>query len=362
MNALNTRVELESRLRGVAARLVARQAVRAAFSGLAGAAAALGLGLVFLYLLPRLLFASQAGLPSLLLITLAGFLAGAAWELRRYRTPSLQEAALSLEARLAHDSGALAAALRIPEDSAFAAPVFARAADELRQAQQAPAPLLIPTRKLVLVPLLALAAGVALVAVVGAQPPRAADSTPAVGDTPGVSSDWPGVDTGGSRSAADREALRKALGMKETAAQLNRTAATLRNASSDPAARETALREAKHALGSSESESSGLSAEEIPNVAPDTEANRQALADRLEAAAASLQATAAKLEEDGRSGVADSGKAGDYRPGTPRTELVPFPAVAERASAPTESVAAQTPARRALAERAVKALEHLQNQ
>jgi hypothetical protein len=361
MNATTTRAELESCLRGVAARLVARQIARTAFSGLAGAAAALGLGVVFLDLLPRLLFAAHAGLLPLLLTACAGFVLTAAWELRRYRAPSLQDAALSLEARLPHDSGALAAALRLPDDSAFAAPVFARAADELQQARQAPAPLLIPTRRLVLVPLLALAAGVALVAVVSAQPPRAAQSLPVVGDTPGSSSDWPGVDTGGTRSTADREAYRKALGLKETATQLNRTAAALRDASANPAARETALKDAKQALAASESESSGLSAEEIPAVAPVTKAEREGLADRLEAAATSMQTAAAKLEQDGRSATTDSGKAGEFKPGKARGELVAFPAVETSESAPAEVLAAQTPARRALAERAVKALEGLQN-
>jgi len=360
MNAITSRAELETQLRAEAARLIARQAVRAAFSGLAGGALAMGLGVLFLDLLPRLLFATHAEWPWLLLTAAAGAMVGIGLELRRYRAPSLQDAALALEARLSRDSGALAAALQVEENSVFYAPVLARATNELRQARQAPAPLLIPTRKLVVVPALALAAGVALIAVVSIKPPDARGSGGAATAANQQSSDWTGVDVGGTRSEADRAAYRKALGMKETAAQLNRTAAVLRDESAGQSARDSALKNAKQALGEAQVNEVGLAAEDLPVEAPVDEAERAALAERLEAAAGKLGAAAMKLEQGDRSATVDSGKAGEFRPGKARTELVPFPVLTRMPAAPAEAIAAQTPARRELADRAVQAFERLQ--
>lgn len=361
MNAITSRAELETQLRAEAARLVARQAVRAAFSGLAGGAVALGLGVLFLDALPRMLLATHAGWPWLLLTAVAGAIVGTGWELRRYRAPSLQDAALALEARLAHDSGALAAALKVGENSVFYAPVLARAANELQQARQAPAPLLIPTRKLVLVPALALAAGVALIAVVSIKPADARGSSGAAPAANQQGSDWPGVDVGGTRGEADRAAYRKALGMKETAAQLNRTAAVLRDESAGQSARDSALKNAKQALSDAQVNEAGLAAEDFPTAAPVDETERAALAERLEAAAGKLGAAAAELEHGDRTATVDSGKAGEFQPGKARTELVPFPVLTRMPAAASEAIAAQTPARRDMAVRAVEAFERLQN-
>jgi hypothetical protein len=350
-----TRAQLETRLRASKARLIARQVLRSAFTGIAGAASGLGLGVVFLDLLPRLLFAQSAGLPALLIAASAGAVGGVLLELRRYRMPSLQETALALEARLERDSGALAAALRVNDADPFLTPLLARAEADLSAAERAPAPVLIRTRKLVLVPLMALASGVAFAAVITAEPPARAQATvTAKGGDPAT---WQGLDVGGGRSQAEAEAYREALGMKEQSATLNRSAATLRDAQAS-SAHPQALREAKDALANADNQMTGIAPEELPEGVPADQAEREKLADAFEAAAGKLAAAAAKAGSE--AGSEDTGRNGEFTPGEIATVLVPFAVTARVADTPVQAYASQTPARRALAQRAVAALEDLQ--
>ncbi|MCA8918591.1 MAG: hypothetical protein KDB32_05900, partial [Planctomycetes bacterium] len=122
-----TRAELESRLKSVAMRLVVRQVIRASVSGVTGAAFGLAVGIVFLDLLPRALFAFSAGGGALAASGVLGFLVGSLLDWRRYKLPTIQDAALALEARLEVDTGALGAALRVDEASSFYRPVIDRA-------------------------------------------------------------------------------------------------------------------------------------------------------------------------------------------------------------------------------------------
>jgi hypothetical protein len=358
MDEMTTRAQLESRLRAFKARLVARQALRCAFSALAGASAGLGLGVVFIELLPRLLFAVSLGVEPLIVAATFGAVAAVVWELRRYRMPSLQDAALALEARLDADTGALAAALRVTETDVFFTPVLQRAGQDLQAAEQAAAPVLIRTKRLILVPLLALASGVAFAVVISAEPPAVShEKQTAKG---GNARSWTSIDVGGDRSEADRDAYRKALGMKETAATLNQSAATLRDAAASDDQRNNAVGEAKKALADADSKLTGVTAEELPETTPVTEAERAKLAERIEAAAKGLSTAAAKLEK-GEAGSEDTGNTGDFGKTSVVAELVPFPRVQPARETPARVIATQTPARRALAGRALAALERLQD-
>ncbi|MCB9894659.1 MAG: hypothetical protein H6839_09430 [Planctomycetes bacterium] len=356
---LTSRAELEAELRAVALRLIARQLARAAFTGIAGGAIALGLSVVFLDLLPRLLFATTGGIGSIALGGAAGFLLGVGYELRRYRLPGLQEVALALEARLPHDTGALAAALRVVEGNVFYRPLLARAAEELKQAVRSPAPVLIPTRRLVAVPLLALASGVLFAAVVSAE--RPVDGGAVAGtEAQGKSDSWSSVDVGGSRAASDRDAYRKALGMKETATQLKRTAAVLRDTAATDEQRNRSLTDARNALKDGGESAPGLAPGDLPDAAPLDAAARAELADKLDAGAAALRGKASALENGKPAGSEDSGKDGTFDTSVKREDLVAMPVIRSAAARSSEAIAAQTPRRRAMAERAIKALNELQ--
>jgi hypothetical protein len=340
-------------------RLVLRQLARAAFSGIAAGAVALGLAVVFFDVLPRLLFSATGGAAAMAVAGMAGFIAGVAFELLRSKAPGMHEAALALEARLPHDTGALAAALRVVDSNPFYRPLLARAAEELKQAEQRPGPVLISTRRLTLVPLLALASGIAFAAVVSAERP-VGDSAASAGVQEDKRDTWSSVDVGGGRTEADRDAYRKALGMKETAAQLNNSAATLRNPAADTEQRNRALNEAKKAIEDGGEATTGLSPDGLPALAPEDAGEREEIANKLDAAADVLTTAAAGIEAGKVAGTEDSGKGGEFNTDVRREDLVIMPPTPRAESARAETIAAQTPARRALAQRAVKALEQSQ--
>ena len=358
MPGLASRLELETRLKGVAARLVARQFARAGFSALAGAGIALGLGVLFLDLLPRLLFATTAGVLPVAACALGGFVVATVYEFRKFRTPTLQDAALSLESRLEHDTGALGAALRTGEDSAFYRPLLVQAGEDFAQADRAPAPVLISTVRLVAVPLIVLAAGVAFLWVLTAGVPQA----PGGGDEGANESPsaWAPVDIGGGRTAAEQAAYREALGMKETAATLNRSAATLQDASASLEEKTRALRNAEAALAEGKAVSAEMESIDLPGELPDSEADQQALAEKIMQAAAALADAAARIEEG--AATEDTGGNGEFGESTAARELVPFPPPAAIAPRAQEALAVQTPARREMAKRAVAALERVRNE
>lgn len=361
MPAVTTRAELESRLRAASMRLVLRQAVRSFFSGVAAAAVALGLAVLFMDLLPRLLFGVTAGAGVLMAISAAGFALGTAGAWRRYRIPTLQETALSLQARLEHDSGALAAVLRVQEADQFLRPLLAQASGALSKAEHAPAPVLISTRRLILVPLLALVAAVGFAAVINSVPPT---GTAPLASTPSERKreTWSNIDTGTTRTASDREAYRKALGLEETATTLSQSAATLRDADASAETRQRALDDAREAVADSDSEFSGVSTSDLPDELPAGAEAQAKLADKLERMASGLGAKAQELKEGKAGSTEDSGADGEFKVNGEARDLVPFPVVSiGRSDLAGEALATQTPARRALAERARVAYEKIQN-
>jgi hypothetical protein len=256
------------------------------------------------------------------------------------------------------DTGALAAALRVAETDAFYVPVLQRAQQDLQVAELAPAPVLIRTRRLVLVPMLALASGIAFAAVISAEQPIAQGTRETARG--GKAQSWSNIDIAGNRSEADRDAYRAALGMKETAATLNKSAATLRDARASMEQRDEAVGEAKSLLADTDSKLTGMIVGELPDTAPATEVERAKLAERLEAAAKALGRAATKLEK-GEGGTEDSGNTGEFGPAGENVKLVPLPPIEPARKIPARAIAVQTPARREMAGRAVKALERLQD-
>lgn len=357
MTAPASRAELESRLKGVAHRLVARQLARAAFSGLAGAGFGLGLGVLFLDALPRLLLSASAGAVPIAACAAAGFVIGFAYQFRRYSPPTVQDAALALESRLERDTGALGAALRTDEQSAFYRPLLVQAGEDFARADEAPAPVLIPTARLIVVPVIVLASAVAFAWVLSAGLPQSFKSEPT---QPGDSA-WAPIDIGGERSAEDQAAYRKALGMKETAATLNKAAATLRAADATRDEKSQALNEAREAINSDEAKAAGIELVNLPTELPAGEGEQKALADVLAEAASGMGAAAKKVEE-GESATEDTGGVGEFGDASKARELVPFPPQAAVKSQTGEVLAAQTPARREMAKRAVEALEKISNE
>lgn len=362
MSTIATRAELEARLKRVAKRLLARQFARAAFSGLAGAGIGLGLGVLFLDLLPRFLFGATTGPLAISLAALGGFIAGAAYQFRLFTPPTMHDAALALEARLERDTGALGAALRTVEDSVFYQPLLAQAREDFALAGRSPAPVLIPTARLVIVPLIVLASVVAFAGVISAGMPQGGGG----GDAPGSSaaSAWAPVDIGGTRTAQDQAALRRALGMKEVAANLSKSAATLRDANATTEQKANALNEAKGALASDAAKSADVEAIEVPDELPTDDAGQEALADKIARVAAGMNGMAKRLENDagGRQATDDSGRNGEFGENGATRELVPFPKLPEVETAPQRALAVQTPARREMAERAVRTLERIRNE
>ncbi|MBZ0135900.1 MAG: hypothetical protein K8I27_05965 [Planctomycetes bacterium] len=352
---MTTRSELEARLRGVAARLVVRSLARAGFSGLGGAGLGLGLGVLFLDALPRLLFSSTGGVLPVVLCGVAGAIAGAALSLRRFEAPTLHDAALALEARLAHDTGALGAALRVDDSSAFYRPLMAQAGADFVSAAASPAPVLISTSRLVAVSLIALASGVAFAWAVSAGAP-AVEGAVTPPDT--TAAGWAPVDIGGGRSEADRAALREVLGLKETAATLNRAATTLRDAGASRPDKQRALEDAKSAISSSDTATMEILPDELPGDAD----GQSVLADKLDVIAGELKGRASGIEADGGVATRDSGGDGGFNHDVAPRNLALFTVQTGRSASPRGMLATQTPERRAMAQRAVAALERIRNE
>lgn len=359
MHRVATKADLETALRSVARTLAARQLARCGFAGCAGAAAALTVALLFMDLLPRVLFSATAGLAGPLALMLVGFVAGAWFELRRRSLPGVTEAALALQARLPGDAGAMAAVLRIDADHAFYNPLVTRAAKELQAALAAPAPVLIPTSKLVLTPVLVLIGALALAVALTVAAPTETDLIAT--DQPVADRAWANIDVASGRSEADHKALQEALGMKQAAASLRDSATTLREASSTDE-KSAALANAREALtdAADRGAATDLKSDDLPATVPDNEAELEALAARLDAAADSLGDAAARIEEGKPAGSRDTAREGDFGADAKVRALVPFTLRLEAAQSPA-AVAAQSPARRELAGRAVKSLEDIRN-
>jgi hypothetical protein len=328
--------EILKRIRVHARVLRARRALRAGVEGLA-----LGAVAVLLLAAP----AVWVGL-SVAAALLPGVLVLGAWVACRMAAAgiSLQDAALELEARLEHPDGSLSVLLGLPDDSDFTKPVGRRASQALQDAGRRPARALLPTALLIGAPVLALAAGTVVIWQGATQPQPTGDATSAL-PRPATP-----VDIGGSRDAADEQAHRDALGLQEQAAALRLAASALRDPARD---HEAALAQATQTLEPAED------ATLLERIRGADSAELEQLAEELEARASELEGRAARvLSEQGRGGTQDTGADGDFQPGQETAGFVSFPRpAATHFAADSVALAAQTPARRRLAQRATEFLE-----
>ena len=359
MSDLGSRAELEARLRGVASRLVVRQFARAGFAGVAGGGVGLGLGVLFLEVLPRLLFGAGGGPASIVACAVVGLAVSAGYVLRRFNVPDVHEAALALEARLEKDTGALAAMLRVQEDGAFYRPLLAQAQADYAVASCAPAPELISTPRLVAVPLVVLVSAVAFIWVLTVDVPEHRNTGGA--ESAGGATSWSPVDVGNGRSAEDKTAYRKAIGMTEVAASLNKAAATLRDRNASREDKTRALTDAQSALADGRSEVAGAQPIELPNELPANMTEQDALAEKISAAAAALAREAGRVT-NGVDGTEDTGGGDVFGDPTSARDLVPFSKQLPVEATRQEALATQTPARRTMANRAIAELERIRNE
>ncbi|MBK8206116.1 MAG: hypothetical protein IPK87_04875 [Planctomycetes bacterium] len=351
-SAATTSVSLHAQLRVVALRLLARQALRAIVTAmLAGSVTALA-GVLLLVALPLALGAAFESAPLwVLALAIFGFVAGLVAALRRTRVPGVTDAALALEARLGDDDGALATALQLANTDRFHQPVLKRAGEALSRALRLPAPHVLTTSSLVLAPLLLLAATTALVWALGVDVPAGPGTRPDAAADTAFS-----INVQSGRDAADAGARAEAMGLQKAAAAMNKAAQLMRSESATHEQRQGALDEAKRAGEAAADTQVQQGAAGLPQTAPSSPEDRQALATRLENLAMGAGEKAGEKAGD-KGGTGDSGKEGEVGSGTVEQRFVPFPVVKRSAAESTSELASQTPERRDFAKRALAALE-----
>lgn len=341
---------IQRRLSAVARVLLARRIARAVPAMLTGASLGVVAGLLLLVLLPRMLFAWALADPVAVtaMAGAVGALAGAIGALRGVRNIGIRDAALALEARLASRDGSLSTALEA--EGAFSAPLLRSAETELAAALNAPAPHMLTTRSLLATPGVLIVA--ALVVALCWDTPLAAPDT-LTGQVHPVTRNQGGpgaVDATTSRSEADQAAVNEAMGLKKIAGRMEQAATTLRNAGNEVDA-QTALDNARAAMG--ELPPGAGTALALPQSAPTTAEARAKLADDILQTAGSLNKQA-ETRLGNRTGGEGSGAG--TTDANPQARFVAFPKLAWQAGpeAGASELAGQSPARRALVERAMK--------
>ncbi len=347
-SAATTSVSLHAQLRVVALRLLARQAVRAIVAGmLAGSTMALA-GVLLLVALPLALGLAFAYAATwVLALGVCGFIAGLVAALRGTRVPSVTDAALALAGRLGDDDGALATALEMEETDRFQQPVLKRAGEALTQALRLPAPHVLTTRSLVMAPLLMLAATTALVWAFGLDVPPARKPRPDAAAATAFS-----INIDSSRDASDTGTRAETMGLQKASSAMNKAAQLMRSESATHDQRQSALEDAKKAGENAAQTQMRQGAAGLPETAPSSPAERQALATRLE----NLAMGAGEKAGD-KGGTGDSGQGGEVGSGNVEQRFVPFPSVKRGAAGATSELASQAPERRDFAQRALAALE-----
>lgn len=334
---------IEAKLASTARRLFLRQVARAlpvAVTAAGGVACGL---LVLTVLLPRALFdGGLVSAPTAVVGGLVGGLAALLWQMRTLRLPSLVDAALALEARLPQQDASLATLMQAAET--FRAPIIRRAEAELALALAAPGPNLISTRGLLAMPLTVIAA-VALAALCWQTPLAQTSNLMGQPDAP-RSAGLGSVNVAAGRDAADAQARAEAMGLQKAATDLADAASALRTATNQQDAN-AALDKARAAMGDAKAVAPAL---DLPPTAPADAAARARLADEMEAAAGGVR-RAAKAKAAGTGGEGGGNSAADSNP---EARFVAFPKMNWQAGAEAggSDLAGQSPARRALAERA----------
>ncbi|MCC7510437.1 MAG: hypothetical protein IT464_13835 [Planctomycetes bacterium] len=346
--AATTSSSLHAQLRVVALRLLARQALRAVAAGALTGSVAVLAGVLLLVALPLALGAAFESAPLwVLAFALCGFVAGLVGTLRRTRVPGVTDAALALEARLGDDDGALATALQLAETDSFQQPVLKRAGEALGRALRLPAPHVLTTSSLVLAPLLLLAATTTLVWAFGLDVPAGPGTRPDAAPDTAFS-----INVQSGRDAGDARTRAEAMGLQKASAAMNKAAQLMRSESATHDQRQGALDEAKRAGEATADTRIQHGAADLPDTAPSSPEERQALATRLE----NLAIGAGEKAGD-KGGTGDSGREGGIGSGAVEQRFVPFPVVKRSADEATSELASQTPERRDFAQRALAALE-----
>lgn len=344
-----TRHALQVRLRIVALRLLARRVARAVVHGvIAGSAVAL-LAVAALVVLPVLFGAGLADGPLLAAAAgILGFVFGMLREIGSAPIPGMKEAALALEARLEHSNGSLATAIDLAGGE-FEKPVLARATDALKDASARPGPHVLGVRSLMLAPLLALCAATAFLWAYGLEAP--ADTG---GMGPGVQPPTSAfsVDVPSGRSAEDRAALARALGLRHAAEAMRTAAQTVRSEAALQEQRQQALEQARQAAAESADAELQRGTEELSDIVPSRREERELLATRLENLAMGAGERAGESP-----GTTDTGREGELESSGTSTGFVPFPRFALKPEGESAALVAQPPERRALARRAMQELE-----
>lgn len=338
--------ELRHGLRRVALRLWLRQLGRALPVIVAGACGSVIAAQLLLVWLALLLFGGPLLSPLLAggVAACVGALFSAVWAVRTVRVPGSREAALVMESRLDTSDASLATALEAT--GPFVGPVLARARQEMIAAFKASAPPLLATRVLVGVPVLLIAA-IALTVLGLDLRPASIDGTVRP-DTPVVRGGLAAVDVGGSRGAADAQALAEAAGMRQAANDLSKAATALRQAGTDA--------EAGRALEDGRAALAGIKPEqrpnlELPSTVPQAPDARARLADEMAAAAGAITRRTEAVIGKGSGAEGGGSNPGDVA--SPQ-DFVAVPRAGPPQIVPGEAVAlvGQNPARRALVARA----------
>lgn len=343
------RRELGRELARVRFALLMRQAARLAALATVGAALGVLLGVLFTSVLPWLLFgvAWQAALAACALAGVAGAACGAWFSQRGWDWPSETDCALALEARDA--DGSVPTAVEISSSDRFCAPVLRCARASLGSARQLRLGAALSVPRLVAAPLLALCAGVVLLASSSLPSSTAGLPTsahPQVAAMPRLNA---------VPSATDLDAYQKGLNERRQQDALKQAASDLRDESKTDAQRQKSLDRAR----SEAAKSGATDATEIPQQVPAGKAEREALAAQLEQAAKAAGARAEAHEKGKGASVSDNG--GNVKDGgAGETEFRSAPAYEPRRFDDAgQSLSDQPQERRVIAQAAADALARI---
>lgn len=347
-SAAQMKHELSRELARVRLALLGRQFARAAARALAFASCGVLLAVLFARLLPWLVTGHTSTMAEVAL-ALAGA-AGAALGLWRsfhgWNYPTDADCALAIESE--HADASLPTAVELGTEGGFAAPVLERARQTVLQHPALRLGAAVSTVTVVGAPLLALLAVVAVIA--GAQ-------LPANNAAPQLSAPTEQSRNAALRStpsAADVTAYEQAMGERQKQSALAKAASDLRDESKTDAQRQQSLDDARNAA------SKGASAAEadktVPEKAPAGKAEREALAAKLEAAAATAGTRADALERGKGAAITDTGGSVNVDANKPRA-MQPAPHYEPRRFENTrEALSDQSAARREMAQAAAEAL------
>lgn len=345
-SAAHVRLEIKRWLAPVRRTLVMRHAVRVLAGAISGGALGVLFGLLFLQLLPWLVEDRVPGFAAIG-CALTGLLA-ATWGVirnsRGWTLPTDQDCTLVLKSQ--SSDGSLPTAIGLPDENAFAPPILRAARDAVSGAHEINLGAAISTPNLIAAPALVLVALVAWIAGAALPVEEKAKTTQGAGQTSAVLRQ-------SAPSASDIAAFEQSMGERKQQDALSKAASDLRDDSKSEQERQQSLDNAQAAAAKSGKPLSS----EIPKSVPSSKAAREALAVKLEEAAAAAGARAEAIEKKGGpTATTDSGGEVKAAAGT-SSEMQAAPRYeARRFENTSEALSDQPPQRRELAQAAVDAL------